>query len=414
MLKKKDVLWNAIGSLVYSIFNSIILMFCTRLNGTEIAGIFSISYATGCILNSIGDWGIRIYQVTDTNRKFNFSEYLFSRAIIVFFMMLIGTGFVFINGYTNEKLFICMVIILLRVVDNFSDTFQAEFQLQNRLDISGKILLLRNLVEILIFAILDYLTHNIYISFAGMLISGVLMLIVLDIKLIKKCTVKQEIKKENVKSVIKECFPFAISTILSMYIINAVKYSIDLYGNNTMQTFFNILYMPTFAINLVSIVVIKSFLKVFGDNWNNKEYKKFIKIIVYILLILIASTVIIEIVCMVIGIPVLNFIYAVELSDYKIDLMLLVISGLFYAMSTVIFYALATIRKQKSATIVYIFTSIFAFIISKILVERYKMFGATISNTLIMLFLIIGLIIILVYNFCKNKDIELNNRESKN
>ena len=131
MLKKSEFIWNTLGSLVYSFLNSIILMFCTRLNGTEIAGMFSISYATGCILNAIGDMGIRIFQVTDTNRKYTFMDYLVTRIVAILLMILLGIIFVFASGYTNEKLYICLILIAIRVVDNLSETFQSEFQLNN-------------------------------------------------------------------------------------------------------------------------------------------------------------------------------------------------------------------------------------------------------------------------------------------
>ena len=82
------------GSLVESILSAVLLMFCTRLNGTEIAGMFSISFATATILNAIGDFGIRIYQVTDTNRKYKFSDYLLSRIVVVTLMVIIGLIFI--------------------------------------------------------------------------------------------------------------------------------------------------------------------------------------------------------------------------------------------------------------------------------------------------------------------------------
>ena len=413
MLKKTEVIWNTIGSLVYSLFNAIILIVCTRLNGTEIAGMFSISYATGCILNAIGDWGIRIFQVTDTNRNFKFIDYLFSRIIVVILMFIVGLIFVLVSGYTNEKLYICIIIIILRIVDDFSESFQAEFQLNNRLDIAGKVLLYRNVIEIAVFAIVDYITKNIYISFGMLLLSSIVMILITDIRQIKKFTkFKWKFNKVAIKRILKECLPLAISTIVNMYVINAVKYAIDIHGNNTMQTFFNILYMPTFAINLVSVLAIKSFLKPFGDYWNNKEYNEFIKIILYMIALLVVCTIIIEFVCAIVGIQILNLLYGVNLAEYKLELLILVLSGLFYAIATVIFYALGTIRKQKSSTIVYVVTAIFGFYISDMLVSKYEILGATISSAAIMLFLMFGMLIVFIYGFNKLKKKEVYNNQN--
>ena len=404
-MKKKEFIWNTIGSTVYSLFNSIMLMFCTRLNGVEIAGIFSICYATGCILNSIGDWGIRIYQVTDTKRKFKFIDYFFSRVVTIIIMLIFSVIFLIFNNYSNEKFYIFVILIFVRVVDNFSETFQAEFQLNNRLDVAGKVLLVRNLVEIFVFVVVDFITKNIYVSFGAMLLASILMLLIFDVRLTRKNTeLLKKIELKNVKKITIECFPLAISTIVSMYVINVVKYAIDMNGNNTLQTYFNILYIPTFAINLISMLIIKNFLKVFGEYWNNKEYKKFIKIILYISLLLVVSTFAIEVVCFFIGIPILNFVYGVNLENYKIDLLILILSGLFYAISNVLFYAVSTIRKQKSSTIVFIITVIFSTLISNILVSKYEMTGAVMASVLTMMFLTLGMGTAFGYGFIKQKN----------
>lgn len=404
MEKRSGFIWNTIGSLIYSFFNAIVLIFCTRLNGTEIAGIFSICYATGCILNAVGDFGIRIFQVTDTERRYKFEDYLFSRIFSVSLMILISILFVFISGYTNEKLFICLILVLIRVIDNFGETFQAEFQLIGRLDISGKALLYRNVLEIGIFAIFDLITKNIYISFIAMLAISVIMLLVYDFRLINK---DKEIKviynNASVKEILKACVPLALSTLISMYVINAVKYAIDVYGNNTMQTYFNILYMPTFAINLISILIMKPFLKPFGEYWNSKNYKKFITTIIYIISFLFVCTIFIELAAIFLGIPILSWLYKVDLTPYKLELFLLILSGLFYASSTVIFYALGTIRRQKNSTIAYAISAIFAFITSNIFVKKYEMLGATISSVLIMAVLLLILLIYFIIGYKRGK-----------
>lgn len=404
MIKKKEFIWNTVGSMVFSVFNAITLMFCTRLNGVEIAGIFSICYATCCILNAIGDMGIRIFQVTDTKREYKYEDYFYSRIVAIVLMLIIGAIYVAITGYSNEKLFIFVILILIRVLDNFSETFQAEFQLNDRLDLAGKSLLIRNSVEMLAFIIFNKITNNIYISFGAMLLFGVFVLIFYEYRNIKKY-VKERLSYNysKVKKIVMESIPLGISTLFNMYVINAVKYAIEKYGNNEMQTYFNILYMPTFVINLVSLLLIKPFLKVFGEYWNNKEYGKFIKIIVKLDLILILCTLGIEIVCMFIGIPILNMLYKVDLTEYKMQLLLMVLSGLFYAMATVMFYALGTMRRQKNTTIAYIITSVVSMLVSYTLVNKYSMIGATLSNVIIMFFLFIALTVSFIFYYMRQK-----------
>lgn len=404
MVKKTEIIWNTLGSFVESLLSAVLLMFCTRLNGTEIAGMFSISFATATILNAIGDFGIRIYQVTDTNRKYRFEDYILSRIVVVIFMALIGIGFICLSGYTAEKLWICIALILFKVIDNLSETYQGEFQLRDRLDLGGKSMVLRVSSALLIFFIVDILTKNVIISSVFMVLTNLILFMLWDVRILSKFEkIKIKCNKENIKEILKECLPLAISTILSLYIINATKYAIDNFGDYTMQTYFNIIYMPTFVINLVSAFVIKPFLKPFGDLWNNKENKKFIKSIITIISILAFATLCIDIACLIFGVPVLSFVYGIDLSMYKLEMVLLVISGFFYASSTVMLYALSTIRKQKLATRSYIITAVIAVIVSNVLVHKYEMMGAVWANMITTISLFILLTIFFTHELSKNK-----------
>lgn len=402
MVKKSEFIWNSIASLVASMLNAVLLLFCTRINGTDIAGIFSIAFATSVILNAIGDYGIRIYQVTDSDRKYKFGEYVALRIVVVLFMLIIGIAFVFISGYDTLKLLVTILLILFRAIDNLSETYQGEFQVNGRLDLGGKSVVIRNGISIIMFLITDIISKNIIISCTVMFLTNLLIFLLFDIRLIKKFNTDKIIfTKDVIISMLKECFPVFISTILSLYITNAVKYAIDEVSTYEMQTYYNIIYLPTFTINLASIFIIKPMLKVLGDIWNEKKYKDMLKIILKVSGVILIVTLLVEIVCLAIGTQILSFIYGVELNKYKMDLCLLVLSGGLYALTVLFLYILTTMRKQNKATIGYIITSIFAFIVPKMLVQKYNMFGATLSNLLITLILLVLLIIPILIVFLR-------------
>lgn len=408
MVNKSEIIWNTLGSFVESLLSAVLLMFCTRLNGTEIAGMFSISFATATILNAIGDFGIRIYQVTDTKRVYKFGDYLISRIIVVLCMSAIGIAFISLTGYTAEKLWICIALILFKVIDNLSETFQGEFQLRNRLDLGGKSMVIRVSSALIMFLIVDLITKNVIASALSLTLTNLVLFILWDVRILNGFEkIQLNFDKINVKKILLECLPLAISTMLSLYIINATKYAIDNFGDYTMQTYFNVIYMPTFVINLVSAFVIKPFLKPFGDFWNNKEYFKFIKSIIVIILILGLATIGIDIACALLGVPVLSLIYGIDLAPYKMEMILLVVSGFFYAAATVMLYALSTIRKQKLTTVAYIITAILAFVVSNLCVEKWQMKGAIVSNMVTTVTLFVLLIVFFLFELNKEKNRKL-------
>lgn len=228
MVTKLEIIWNIIASAVASMLSAVLLLFCTRINGIEIAGIFSISFATATILNAIGDYGIRVYQVTDTNRKYTFGEYKASRIIVVLIMVVIGLLFVLISGYNIEKLVITMLLISFRAIDNLSETYQAEFQINNRLDKGAKSVTIRNLSALLVFLGTDFITKNVVVSTISLVMTNIILFILYDVQQIKQFNIDMiKFNKKNILSLLKDCLPVCIATLLSLYITNAVKYSID-------------------------------------------------------------------------------------------------------------------------------------------------------------------------------------------
>lgn len=405
MVKKSEFIWNTLGSLIGSVLNAVVLLFCTRFNGTEAAGIFSIAYATAMIFNAIGDYGIRIYQVTDSKRKYPFGEYLATRIVTLGIMLIGGIIFVLIQGYEFEKLIVCIALILFKIIDDISDTYQAEFQLQGRLDIAGKSLVLRGVLAIATFFMVDFVTKNLVLSTISMVIVNLVLFLLYDLKLIHSFTeYTLKFEKKVVGTILKDCFPLFSSTILSMYINNAVKYAIDKHGNYEMQTCYNIIYLPTFTINMATMLIIKPLMKNMGEYWNNKEYKKFISLVGKTAFIMLGLTVLVELVCATIALPILSFIYHVDVSMYKLELLILVVSGFFYGISTLLLYTLGAMRRQGFCMIAYVATSVLCLILPNILVEKMGMMGTAISNLSINLFLVLILTGVFIYFYIRDKE----------
>lgn len=393
-----------IGTVIASVLSAILLLIVVRINGTEEAGIFSISYATAIILNAIGDFGLRILEVTDIKRKYSFGEYLAARVTVVTFMIIFGCIFSAFSNYKIDKILELMFFVLFKVVDNLSESYQAEFQLADRLDLAGKTLIIRNICSIIVFLIIDIATKNTILSTFSLFAINLIVLIFTDMKWVKKINNdKISFNKEKIVKIIKECLPVCISTLLGLYLTNSVKYAIDATGNNEMQTYFNVIYLPTFTINLISICIMKPLLNTLAEKYESKDNKGLLKTIGKVILFIILVTIMIIAVCVTIGLPILMWMYGLELEQYRMELIILVISGGLYAIATLLFYTLSTMRKQKYTTYVYAVVSIFACFITRYLVLEFQMFGVALGNIIINFVLVILLSVILATQIDKSK-----------
>ena len=79
MLKNRNFVWNTIGTTFNSFLSLFLLIVVTRINGIDISGKFSFAFALTLMLQSISNYGGRIYQISDIKNEFSFNEYLGSR-----------------------------------------------------------------------------------------------------------------------------------------------------------------------------------------------------------------------------------------------------------------------------------------------------------------------------------------------
>ena len=170
------------------------------------------------------------------------------------------------------------------------------------------------------------------------------------------------------------------------------------------QTYFSIIFMPTYTINLLSGFILKPLLTTFAENWRARKLKKFkstvVKLIIYILII----TLVVVIGGYLLGIPILSWLYGVDISFYKRELILLLIGGGIAAISLALYYVLTVMRKTKSIFIAYTLTFIFTFISSRIFVMKLGIYGGAISYILSMIIMVFCFTIFTYINYKKHKN----------
>ena len=72
---KKGVFWNTKGSAAYGANSFIMLALVSRVGTVEQSGYFGIAFTTAQILYIVGLFGVNIFQMTDYQHQYRFSDY---------------------------------------------------------------------------------------------------------------------------------------------------------------------------------------------------------------------------------------------------------------------------------------------------------------------------------------------------
>ena len=383
---KKNFIWNTLGTGLNA-FNSLFFMIVvTRINGLDNAGIFTIAFATACIIYFLGVYAGRVYQVTETDKSINEKEYIANRLITTVLMLIIVIIFVMVKKYNMFKSIVFIFLTFYKALEAFSDVLYGILQKNDKLEIAGKSLFLKSLISIIAFTITDIILKNMIISILGIIIANIIMMIFYDFKKSKKyIDFSCKINKRNILKIFKNgFFTFGIA-ILGVYVLNAPKYAIDNYLSNDFQTIFGIIVMPATVIGLIAQFLIHPYLNQLVKLYESNDYNNFKKLIFKLILMIIAFGCFATVIAFLIGTQVLGIVYGIQLGTYKFALALIITSATLYTIGTIYSSILITVRVTFPQFIIYIIVSVFACIISNILTKSFEIKGAVLSYFGIML-----------------------------
>lgn len=406
---KKVFFWNIVGSLCSAGSSFYLLMVVTRICGASQAGIFSIAFAIAQLMLTIGRYGMRAYQATDLREEFSFSTYLTSRLITSFAMIVSSVIYIIAGGYAIEKSAIIFFVCLIKMVDAVEDVFHGLFQQNFRMDVAGKLLAFRNIFTMLLFTIIILVFKNLVITCILTSLLSIIFCIFINMPFTVKFTnINFNWNFNNLKRLFIQCFALFAGSFLSLYIYNTPKNAIDKYMLNEYQTFYSILFMPSFVINLFSEFAFKPLLTNLAVYWDKVEIRKFIYMIAKLISLIIFISFFVILISYFIGVELLSLIYSVDIRDYRIEFIFLLIGGTFSAGVNFLYNVLAAIRKQKTILTAYGVIAITATFASAFFVKIYGIQGASMAYLLSSSSLFTIFLGILIFNIIKKIKINSN------
>lgn len=381
---KKNFIWNIIGT-SFNAFNSLFFMIIvTRVNGTNDAGIFTLAFSTACILYYIGVYAGRIFQVTE-NENINDKEYIVNRIMSVILMILFSVLFVLIKRYDIYKSSIFIIICMYKALEAFSEVLFGILQKNDLLDKVGKSFFVKSVFSLIAFIIVNIIFKNIIIASLMIVLSNLIVIIVYDIKnVLEVIDKKEEIKLKNVFRIFKTgFFVFAIS-FLGIYIMNAPKYAIDDYLNENLQAIYGIIVMPATVVGLFGQFIIHPYLNKIVELYNENKIKDIKNMVKKLVLAIVGLGCICIIGAYLLGILVLELLYGIELSEYKINLVIIILASTLSVIGVIYSSVLTTIRKTFVQFVIYCIVTVLAIIASYVLTKQFEINGATVAYFLIM------------------------------
>lgn len=375
-------------------------MVLMRVCDLATAGVFTIAYASANLFMNMGCYGMRNFQASDVQPQYGFRTYARSRIVTCMAMIVCSGAYLAFSaitvGYAADKVVAIALMTIFKAIDAVEDVFDGNFQQHGRLDIGGKLLTMRVGSTLVIFCLCAALTHSLVIALATATAYGVVFLVaglliiqtrfgmpipdngIVSDKARKTMTVDaRKAKTESVKRLLRDCLPLFLAAFLLFYLGNAPKYAIDAIMDDGAQAIYGFIAMPVFVVGLLAQFVYMPLVEPLSMKWANGARDDFIRGFVKQCGIIALITLVCDIAAWFLGVPVLNLLYATDVSPYLIELVVLVTGGAFYALANLFIMGITIMRRQKKLVFGYASVSVFALIASQPFVASWGITGAS-------------------------------------
>jgi len=393
----RNFVWNLVGTTLSAFASLFFMMIVTRVNGIDDAGIFSFAFSMASVFLVIGTYSGRTFQVTDKNKKTTDSDYFYLKFATCLAMLIVGLAFCLIRGYSGDKFLIIMFLVIYRALEAFSECTYAVIQKKDRLYQVGRSMFMKALFSLVGFFTIDCLTRNVALACTMIIFSHLLLIVFYDLpKLFKTQFHFESFRATKVRYLFKiGFFTFGFS-FLNLYIINAARYVLDSTASDSAQTIYGIIAMPATVLALVGQYLIQPFLTSFKKFFATNA-REFQKLVLKLCLAIFGIGIVCILAAWLLGIPVLELLYAIDLDGNLPGLLLIIVGGVFNALMLVISTALVTMRHTSDQFWIYCVASLAAFALARVLVRADGVTGACLSYMLSMALLFVMYVGVFVY-----------------
>jgi O-antigen/teichoic acid export membrane protein len=390
-IEKRNMSWNMLGSFLYALASMVLTIAVIQIVGEDEGGIFSFAYSTfGQHMFMVAYFGMRPFQITDTKRRYTFGEYVRLRILTCAGALAFGLFYVvFLNrDYTWGKGATVFLMVCYKVIDGFADVYEAEFQRDGRLYLTGKSNTFRTILSVSVFLGCLWATRRLVLSSAAAVAAQAVGVLLFNISVIGHLPqVDWQIRRGRTFHLFRENMVLFLSVILDFYVFSAAKYAIEANLADKYQAVFSAIFMPTSVINLVAGFVIRPYITEMSQRWEEDWLSSFARLIGRLAVVIAALTVLAVGGAWILGIPVLSRLYprlSYMLAECRPALIFIILGGAFNAYVNLFYYALIIMQEQKRIFLGYVLVAAVAFLISSPFVEAAGLMGGAFSYMLLM------------------------------
>ena len=374
---QKNSVWNLFGSVFYAFTQWAMLVMIAQFGNPKEVGMFSLGLAIVSPLIILTNLQLRTLQATDVDNEYMFRDYFGVRIVSLLFFFLILLTLLINSNYSSKSLMVIGIVAFYKMVESLSDVTHGLFQKELRLDLVAISKSLKGIVGLL-FIFVGYSVWD-SINYALFLFGFSWLTIFFIYDLIKANSFSNILPRfnfGNMKKIILFAFPLGIFNMLGSLNANIPRYFVEkIDGIETLGYFSAITYLVVAGSTIITAIC-QANTPYISKLFTNKNYSKFVKMVMILSLLGLVQGLLITIVCFFWGKDILNLFYGKDYIQYNSFLVLVMVAGTINYAATGLGYALNATRMYKGQPILGGVWVVFSLMTSFAIIIPYGIEGA--------------------------------------
>jgi O-antigen/teichoic acid export membrane protein len=179
---RSNFAWVLSGNFVFAFCQWGMIVALAKMGSTTMVGQFSLGLAIATPILMFSNFDLRSIQATDSRREYRFSEYLRLRIVMTLAGLLVIAAIAWLGHYERRTAMIILAIGLAKAVETLSDIHYGLFQLNGRLDQTGRSMMLRGIVSVAALGAGLYLSRDVLWGCILLALAWLVVLLFFDIR----------------------------------------------------------------------------------------------------------------------------------------------------------------------------------------------------------------------------------------
>ncbi len=251
---RSNFAWVLAGNVVFAGCQWGMIVALAKMGSTLMVGQFSLGLAIATPILMFTNLHLRTVQATDARQFYCFGEYFRLRAVMTLAGLAVIVVVACFGNYGRRTLMVILTLGLAKGIETLSDIHYGLFQLKDRLDQTGRSLMIRGVLSLAALSAGLYFTRDVFWGCAGLVVVWLTVLLLFDVRRgrIFATLPRQPHRPRRQWTLVRLALPLGIVTTIAAINLNMPRYFIHARMDDRQLGIYSAMAYATVAVTLVS------------------------------------------------------------------------------------------------------------------------------------------------------------------